>query len=56
MVLASAANNLDEEALDEAVLKLRATLTKLAQATARTIQVPGDGVEWLRDAVQQDPS
>ncbi|MEU1468908.1 transcriptional regulator [Streptomyces sp. NPDC005761] len=56
MVLASAANNLDEEALDEAVLKLRATLTRLAQATARTIQVPGDGVEWLRDAVQQDPS
>ncbi|MGW1225216.1 transcriptional regulator [Streptomyces sp. NPDC002530] len=56
MVLASGANNLDEEALDEAVLKLRATMTKLARATAQTIQVPGDGVEWLRDAVRQDPS
>ncbi|TRV81477.1 transcriptional regulator [Streptomyces sp. 130] len=56
MVLASGARSLDEEALDEAVLKLRATLKKLAQATARTIEVPGEGVEWLREAVRQEPS
>ncbi|MFB8206901.1 transcriptional regulator [Streptomyces sp. NPDC056010] len=56
MVLASGARSLDEEALDEAVLKLRATLKKLAQTTAQTIEVPGEGVEWLREAVQQEPS
>lgn len=56
MVLASGARSLDEEALDEAVLKLKATLKKLAQATAQTIEVPGEGVEWLREAVRQDPS
>ncbi|OKK12162.1 transcriptional regulator [Streptomyces sp. CB02488] len=54
MVLANASRTLDEEALDEAVLKLRATLQKLAQATAQTIEVPGEGVEWLRDAVRKE--
>ncbi|MFI8005253.1 transcriptional regulator [Streptomyces sp. NPDC086010] len=53
MVLASASRSLDEEALDEAVMKLKATLKKLAQATTQTIEVPGEGVEWLRDAVRQ---
>ncbi|MCG7524537.1 transcriptional regulator [Streptomyces sp. OfavH-34-F] len=56
MVLASGARSLDEEALDEAVLKLKATLKKLAQATAQTIEVPGEGVEWLREAVRRDHS
>lgn len=56
MVLASASRSLDEEALDEAVLKLKATLKKLAQATVQTIEVPGEGVEWLRDAVRQEQS
>nr|WP_203601021.1 transcriptional regulator [Streptomyces sp. SID9727] len=55
MVLASGARSLDEEALDEAVLKLKATLKKLAQATAQTIEMPGEGVEWLREAVRQEP-
>ncbi|MEW2126671.1 transcriptional regulator [Streptomyces sp. NPDC007259] len=54
MVLASGARSLDEEALDEAVLKLRSTLRKLAQATAQTIEMPGEGVEWLREAVRRD--
>ncbi|MFE4449475.1 transcriptional regulator [Streptomyces sp. NPDC056796] len=54
MILASGSRSLDEEALDEAVLKLRTTLTKLARATAGSITVPGEGVEWLRDAVRQD--
>jgi hypothetical protein len=56
MILASGSRSLDEEALDEAVLKLKATLTKLARATAQSIEVPGEGVEWLRDAVRQDQS
>ncbi|MFE3149657.1 transcriptional regulator [Streptomyces sp. NPDC059218] len=54
MVLASASRSLDEEALDEAVLKLKATLRKLALATAQSIEVPGEGVEWLREAVRQE--
>ncbi|MFE7110792.1 transcriptional regulator [Streptomyces sp. NPDC057575] len=54
MALASASRSLDEEALDESVLKLKATLMKLALATARSIEVPGEGVEWLREAVRQE--
>ncbi|MET9917818.1 transcriptional regulator [Streptomyces sp. NPDC006435] len=54
MVLASGSRSLDEEALDEAVLKLKATLKKLALATAQSIEVPGEGVEWLREAVRQE--
>ncbi|WP_326765769.1 transcriptional regulator [Streptomyces sp. NBC_01591] len=54
MVLASGSRSLDEEALDEAVLKLKATLRKLALATAQSIEVPGEGVEWLREAVRQE--
>ncbi|MER5851727.1 transcriptional regulator [Streptomyces sp. NPDC002012] len=54
MVLASGSRSLDEEALDEAVLKLKATLRKLALATVQSIEVPGEGVEWLRDAVRQE--
>ncbi|MFE8006349.1 transcriptional regulator [Streptomyces sp. NPDC057418] len=54
MILASGSRSLDEEALDEAVIKLRTTLTKFARATAGSITAPGEGVEWLRDAVRQD--
>ncbi|MFG2426334.1 transcriptional regulator [Streptomyces sp. NPDC048590] len=54
MMLASASRSLDEEALDEAVLKLRTTLTKFARATSGCIAVPGEGIEWLRDAVRQE--
>ena len=54
MVLAGGSRSLDEEALDEAVLKLRAALSKLARATAQYIEVPGEGVEWLRDAVRPE--
>lgn len=54
MVLARASRSLDEEALDEAVLKLKATLGKLALTAAQSIEVPGDGVAWLLDAVRQE--
>ncbi|MFB7216805.1 transcriptional regulator [Streptomyces sp. NPDC056227] len=54
MVLARGSRSLDEEALDEAVLKLRASLGKLALATAQSIEVPGDGVAWLLEAVRQE--
>ncbi|MFH8344637.1 transcriptional regulator [Streptomyces sp. NPDC018045] len=53
LVMARASRSLDEEAFDEAVLKLRESLGKLAVETARSIEVPGDGVEWLLDAMRQ---
>jgi hypothetical protein len=54
LVLARASRSLDEEAFDEAVMKLRSTLGKLAQESARSISAPGDGVSWLLDAVRQE--
>lgn len=54
MVLARASRSLDEEALDEAVLKLKVTLGKLALTAAQSIEVPGDGLAWLIDAVRQE--
>ncbi|MEV5598120.1 transcriptional regulator [Streptomyces sp. NPDC052496] len=54
LVMARASRSLDEEAFDEAVLKLRDSLGKLALESARSIEVPGDGVEWLLGAVKQE--
>lgn len=54
LVLARASRSLDEEAFDEAVLKLRDSISKLAMESARSIQAPGDGVSWLLDAVSQE--
>lgn len=50
LVQARASRSLDEEAFDEAVMKLRASLRKLAQQAGR-IPSPGNGVSWLLDAV-----
>lgn len=52
MTLARASRNLDDEALDEAVLALKASLLKLAREAAR-IEEPGDGVVWLLAALQR---
>ncbi|TKA00174.1 ParB N-terminal domain-containing protein [Actinacidiphila oryziradicis] len=51
LVLARGSRSLDDEAFDEAVLKLRESLRKLAIESRRSIKVPGDGVSWLLDAV-----
>ncbi|GAB1335836.1 hypothetical protein ACE1SV_24260 [Streptomyces sp. E-15] len=51
LVQARTSNSLDEEAFDEAVLKLRGSLRKLAQQAGRGIPNPGDGVSWLLAAV-----
>ncbi|MEU9096382.1 transcriptional regulator [Streptomyces sp. NPDC048361] len=53
LVMSRASRSLDEEALDEAVVKLRDTLGKLAAQCARTISEPGEGVAWLLDAARQ---
>ncbi|MEU4209628.1 hypothetical protein AB0F13_06400 [Streptomyces sp. NPDC026206] len=50
LVQARASHSLDEEAFDEAVLKLRGSLRKLAQQAGRGLPHPGDGVAWLLEA------
>ncbi|ASR33653.1 hypothetical protein BAY61_00110 [Prauserella marina] len=47
---ARSSRSLDEEAFDDAVLKLRDSLRKLAKQAGRGLQDPGDGVTWLLDA------
>ncbi|MFF3763098.1 transcriptional regulator [Streptomyces sp. NPDC001922] len=54
LVLARASRSLDEETFDEAVLKLRDSLQKLAAESARSIEEPGDGVTWLLNAARQE--
>ncbi|MFF5649832.1 hypothetical protein ACFY8N_15545 [Streptomyces collinus] len=51
LVQARTSRSLDEEAFDDAVIKLRGSLLKLAQQAGRGLQDPGDGVAWLMDAV-----
>jgi hypothetical protein len=56
LVQARTSRSLDEEAFDEAVLKLRASMRKLAQQAGRGLPTPGDGVAWLLRAVSsEDP-
>ncbi|MGV9992961.1 hypothetical protein [Streptomyces sp. NPDC003374] len=56
LVQARTSRSLDEEAFDEAVLKLRSSLRKLAQQAGRGLPTPGDGVAWLLRAVSsEDP-
>ncbi|WP_406317868.1 transcriptional regulator [Streptomyces sp. NBC_00118] len=52
--LARASNSLDEETLDDSVLKLKTSLEKLARETKRSVAEPGDGVAWLLDAVTKE--
>ncbi|MEU2516408.1 ParB/RepB/Spo0J family partition protein [Streptomyces syringium] len=54
LVMSRASSSLDEEAYDEAILKLRDSLSKLAVESMRSIKAPGDGVSWLLDAVRQE--
>ncbi|GGY21553.1 ParB N-terminal domain-containing protein [Streptomyces xanthochromogenes] len=51
LVQARTARSLDEDAFDEAVILLRASLSKLAQQAKRMKGEPGDGVSWLVEAV-----
>ncbi|MFH9815943.1 hypothetical protein [Streptomyces sp. NPDC017230] len=56
LVQARTSRSLDEEVFDEAVLKLRSSLRKLAQQAGRGLSNPGDGVAWLlRAASSEDP-
>ncbi|GAA2693914.1 ParB/RepB/Spo0J family partition protein [Actinoplanes palleronii] len=50
---AKAKRVLDEDAFDDALLTLRASLARLAKQAGRTFSSPGDGVAWLLDAAQE---
>ncbi|MET9829844.1 hypothetical protein ABZ078_11100 [Streptomyces sp. NPDC006385] len=56
LVQARSSHSLDEEAFDEAVLKLRGSLRKLAQQAGRGLPNPGDGVAWLLEAAAAEGS
>lgn len=56
LALARSAQSLDEKRFDNAVVRLRASLTKLAQQAARGLDDPGEGVTWLVSAVSKEPS
>lgn len=51
LVLSRGSRSLDEESFDEALLKLRASLAKLAKESQRSVTEAGDGVTWLLGAV-----
>jgi hypothetical protein len=51
LVMSRADRSLDEEAFNDAVLKLKKSLRRLAVESSRTIKDPGEGVEWLRQAM-----
>jgi hypothetical protein len=54
LVQARTSRSLDEEAFDDAVVKLRESLLKLAQQAGRGLPQPGDGVAWLLEAVSAE--
>jgi hypothetical protein len=54
LAVARGSNSLDEEAYDESIQRLRVTLRKLAEASARSIRAPGDGVTWLLEISAED--
>ncbi|MFF8290344.1 hypothetical protein ACF068_14100 [Streptomyces sp. NPDC016309] len=56
LVQARASRSLDEETFDEAVLKLRESLRRLAQQAGRGSAHHGDGVAWLLEAVALEAS
>ncbi|MEV5296488.1 transcriptional regulator [Amycolatopsis methanolica] len=50
---ARATRALDEAAFDDAVLRLREVMRKLAREASRTFIEPGDGVAWLLETVKE---
>ena len=51
---AKAKRALDEDAFDDALITLRASLARLAKLAGRTFSSPGDGVAWLLDATREN--
>ncbi|PKW08066.1 Chromosome segregation protein Spo0J, contains ParB-like nuclease domain [Streptomyces sp. 1222.5] len=51
LALARGNNSLDEGAFDDTLIVLRQALAKLSAEASRSIQLPGEGLAWLREAV-----
>ncbi|MET9368081.1 transcriptional regulator [Streptomyces griseoflavus] len=51
---AKAKRALDEDAFDDALITLKASLARLAKQAGRTFSSPGDGVAWLLDATREN--
>jgi ParB-like chromosome segregation protein Spo0J len=51
LVLARGNNSLDEGAFDDALITLRQALTKVSAEASKSIQLPGEGLSWLRETV-----
>lgn len=51
LVLARGNNSLDEGAFDDTLIALRQALTKVSVEASRSIQLPGEGLSWLREVV-----
>jgi hypothetical protein len=45
---------LDEAAFDDAVIRLKTTLGRLAKQASRSISDPGEGISWLMEVVKAD--
>ncbi|MEV6973397.1 hypothetical protein [Kitasatospora sp. NPDC093806] len=56
LVQARSSGSFDEEAFDDAVLKLRESLRKLARQAGRGVPVPGEGLAWLLAAAATETS
>lgn len=51
LVLARGNNSLDEGAFDDTLIALKQALTKVSAEASKSIQLPGEGLSWLREAV-----
>jgi hypothetical protein len=56
LVRARASNELDEDGFDQAIVRLRVSLEKLARQVNRGLADPGRGVQWLTKAVTEGQS
>ncbi|MCK2237154.1 MULTISPECIES: transcriptional regulator [unclassified Crossiella] len=54
LVLARGNNSLDEGAFDDALLNLRTILGRLSKEAAKSVQLPEEGVAWLRNVAAVD--
>ncbi|WP_409184163.1 transcriptional regulator [Amycolatopsis sp. VS8301801F10] len=56
LVMSRADRSLDEEAFNDALLKLKKVLRRLAVEGTRTVNDPGEGVDWLRHVMLESGS
>jgi len=53
LVMARGSGSLDQEAFDDALIRLREVMGELAKEADKSIELPGEGVSWLRAAVMK---